>query len=122
MVAGLWVPPGLDWAMAPGPGRPGAGWSGLGTPLSWPREGRPTMTLKKLRHGALKGRDLARSEAFYGGVLGLVVTGRLPGRMVFFAVPGNTDSHDLCLWKVGPEAAPQAPAQVGLFHVAWQVD
>lgn len=80
------------------------------------------MTLKKLGHVVLKVRDLERSEAFYTGVLGLVVTGRLPGRMVFFAVPGNTDSHDLGLWKVGPEAAPQAPAQVGLFHVAWQVD
>ena len=26
------------------------------------------------------------------------------------------------LWKVGADAAPQAPKQVGLFHVAWQVE
>jgi len=77
------------------------------------------MALKKLGHVVLKVRDLERSEAFYTGVLGLAVTGRLPGRMVFFAVPGNTDSHDLGLWKVGPDAAPPAPQQVGLFHVAW---
>jgi catechol-2,3-dioxygenase len=42
--------------------------------------------------------------------------------MVFFAVPGNTDSHDLGLWKVGPDAAPASSKQVGLFHVAWQVE
>lgn len=59
---------------------------------------------------------------FYTEVLGLRVTGRLPGRMVFFSVPGNEDSHDLGLWKVGPDARPQESRQVGLFHVAWQVD
>jgi catechol-2,3-dioxygenase len=80
------------------------------------------MALKKLGHVVLKVRDLDRSEAFYTSVLGLAVTGRLPGRMVFFAVPGSTDSHDLGLWKVGPDAAPPSSKQVGLFHVAWQVE
>jgi catechol-2,3-dioxygenase len=80
------------------------------------------MVLKKLGHVVLKVRDLDRSEAFYTSVLGLVVTGRMPGRMVFFAVPGSPDSHDLGLWKVGPDAAPQVSKQVGLFHVAWQVE
>jgi len=80
------------------------------------------MALKKLGHVVLKVRDLERSEAFYTSVVGLQVTGRLPGRMVFFSVPGNQDSHDLALWKVGPEAAPAQARQVGLFHVAWQVD
>ena len=80
------------------------------------------MGLKKLGHVVLKVRDLDRSEAFYTSVLGLVVTGRMPGRMVFFAVPGSSDSHDLGLWKVGLDAAPPASRQVGLFHVAWQVE
>ncbi len=80
------------------------------------------MPLKKLGHVVLKVRDLVRSEAFYTGVVGLRVTGRLPGRMVFFSVPGNEDSHDLAVWKVGADAAGPQPTQVGLFHVAWQVD
>jgi catechol-2,3-dioxygenase len=80
------------------------------------------MALKKLGHVVLKVRDLDRSEAFYTSAVGLRVTGRLPGRMVFFGVPGNEDSHDLALWKVGPDAAPAEPKQVGLFHVAWQVE
>ena len=71
------------------------------------------MALKKLGHVVLKVRDLDRSEAFYTSVLGLAVTGRLPGRMVFFAVPGNGDSHDLGLWKVGPAAAPASSSRSG---------
>ena len=80
------------------------------------------MALKKLGHVVLKVRDLERSELFYTGIVGLRVTGRVPGRMVFFSVPGNEDSHDLALWKVGPDAAPAGAQQVGLFHVAWQVE
>ncbi len=80
------------------------------------------MALKKLGHVVLKVRDLDRSEAFYTGVVGLRVTGRLPGRMVFFSVPGNDDSHDLAIWKVGRDAALPEPNHVGLFHVAWQVE
>jgi catechol-2,3-dioxygenase len=80
------------------------------------------MPLKKLGHVVLKVRDLARAEAFYTSVVGLRVTGRLPGRMVFFGVPGNEASHDLGVWQVGPDALPPDPKQVGLFHVAWQVE
>ena len=80
------------------------------------------MPLKKLGHVVLKVRDLERSEAFYTDVVGLRVTGRMPGRMVFFTVPGNDDSHDLALWNVGAAAAPPEKNQVGLFHVAWQVE
>ena len=80
------------------------------------------MPLKKLGHVVLKVRDLNRSETFYTDVVGLRVTGRLPGRMVFFSVPGNDDSHDLALWRVGADAAPPEARQVGLFHVAWQVE
>src|SRR5262245_15265387 len=84
--------------------------------------GEAIMALKKLGHVVLKVRDLDRSEAFYTDVVGLTVVGRLPGRMVFFTVTGNEDSHDFAVWKVGPDAASPAPRQVGLFHVAWQVE
>ncbi len=35
---------------------------------------------------ALYARDLAAAEAFYGGLLGLELLGKLPGRHVFFRV------------------------------------
>lgn len=81
-----------------------------------------TLAPRKLGHVVLKVRDLERAEAFYAGVLGLSVTGRLPGRMVFFAAPGNPDSHDLAVYRVGADAAPQGREQVGLFHLAYQVE
>ena len=80
------------------------------------------MPLKKLGHVVLKVRDLDRAERFYTDVVGLRVTGRLPGKMVFFSVRGNDDSHDLAVWKVGADARPPEAKQVGLFHVAWQVE
>ncbi len=80
------------------------------------------MALKRLGHVVLKVRDLARSEAFYTDVVGLAVTGRLPGRMVFFVVPGSPASHDFAIWQVGADAPGPPRSAVGLFHVAWQVD
>jgi len=81
-----------------------------------------TIAPQRLGHVVLKVRDLDRAEAFYAGVLGLTVTGRLPGRMVFFAAPGNPGSHDLAVYRVGPDAAPQGRDEVGLFHLAYQVE
>jgi catechol-2,3-dioxygenase len=119
MVAGF---PALGFPIeGPGPGMQGS-LERSGDSAIMAARGEAAMGLKKLGHVVLKVRDLDRSEAFYTGVLGLVVTGRMPGRMVFFAVPGSSDSHDLGLWKVGPDAAAQASRQVGLFHVAWQVE
>jgi len=119
MVAGF---PALGFLIeGPGPGMQGS-LERSGDSAIMAARGEAAMGLKKLGHVVLKVRDLDRSEAFYTGVLGLVVTGRMPGRMVFFAVPGSSDSHDLGLWKVGPDAAAQASRQVGLFHVAWQVE
>jgi catechol-2,3-dioxygenase len=80
------------------------------------------MGLKKRGHVVLKVRDPERAEVVYSQVLGLADTGRLPGRMVFFRVPGHEDSHDLRVWKVAAEARPPEATQVGLFHVAWQVE
>ena len=39
-----------------------------------------------------------------------------------YAYVTNEDSHDMALFRVGPEAGRPARDQVGLFHVAWQVD
>jgi hypothetical protein len=44
------------------------------------------MALKKLGHVVLKVPDLDR-RAFCTSVLGVVVTGRMPGQMVLFTVP-----------------------------------
>jgi len=49
----------------------------------------------KLGHIVPRVRDLERSKRFYNEVLGLRLTGEIPGVMAFFSTQGNTDSHDL---------------------------
>jgi catechol 2,3-dioxygenase-like lactoylglutathione lyase family enzyme len=43
-----------------------------------------SMKIDCVGHVALNVRDLSRSEAFYAGVLGLPVSGRMGDDMVFF--------------------------------------
>lgn len=78
------------------------------------------MKPKKLGHVVLRVRDLERSEPFYADVLGLRVTGRIPGRMLFLSA--GEDSHDLALLQVGAAAPGPDPSRVGLYHFAYQVD
>ena len=74
----------------------------------------------KLGHVVLRVRDLARSEAFYTKVLGLKVTGRIPGMMLFMAA--GDDSHDLALVQVGNDAPGPEANRVGMYHLAYQVE
>ena len=75
----------------------------------------------KLGHIVLRVRDLERSERFYTEVLGLRKKGELPGIMAFFTTESNSDSHDLALMQVGPDAPDPNPRGVGLYHFAYQV-
>ena len=74
----------------------------------------------KLGHLVLRVRDLDRTERFYTEVLGLSVTGKVPGRMVFFSA--STDSsHELAATAVGADAPGPEATRVGLYHFAWQM-
>jgi catechol-2,3-dioxygenase len=75
----------------------------------------------KLSHIVLRVRDLARSERFYVDVLGLKKNGEIPGLMAFFTTQDNSDSHDLALMQLGPDAPDSNPSAVGLYHFAYQV-
>ena len=76
---------------------------------------------KKLGHLVLRVRDLERSEAFYTEVLGLEVTTRIPGVMVFMRAAGDS-SHELALMSVGAGAPGPDATRVGLYHFAWLMD
>jgi catechol 2,3-dioxygenase len=76
--------------------------------------------IAKLGHVVLKVQDLARSVAFYAGVLGFRVSDVYPetmmkGGMVFLRC--NTDHH--CLALVGGAAAPASTRD--LHHLAFEV-
>ncbi|HWA60895.1 MAG TPA: VOC family protein [Caulobacteraceae bacterium] len=77
------------------------------------------MKIKALGHVVLKVADRSRSEAFYGGVLGLPVVARFEDgpKMAFFSLG---DHHNFAVMEVGPGAA-SAANQPGLHHVAFKI-
>jgi catechol-2,3-dioxygenase len=76
---------------------------------------------KKVGHVVLKARDLGQIEKFYSEVLGFEVVMRLKQpRGVFFTL--GEQHHDLAVLEVPPEADEPKADQVGLHHVALQVE
>ena len=85
------------------------------------------MGITRLNHAVLYVRDLARSLAFYEGVLGFRRVDMTPDGFTgaaFLQAPDSTNDHDLGLFAVGAEAAPSRAGRgsVGLYHLAWEVD
>ena len=81
------------------------------------------MAITRLNHAVLYVRDAERSAAFYTDVLGFRRVMSMPGA-VFMQAPDSTNDHDLGLFSIG-EAAGATTAgrsQVGLYHLAWEVD
>jgi catechol-2,3-dioxygenase len=79
------------------------------------------MRPKKVGHVVLKAKDLAQVEKFYTEVLGFEVVNRLKHpRGVFFSL--GEQHHDLAVFEVPPEADDPKDNQVGLHHVALQVE
>lgn len=76
---------------------------------------------KKVGHVVLKARDLDQIEQFYTQVMGFEVVTRLTQpRGVFFSL--GEQHHDLAVLEVPPEADEPKDNQVGLHHVALQVE
>lgn len=80
------------------------------------------MKVQSLGHVVLTVSDLARSEAFYGGVLGFPVVARGDfegGRMIFFSFG---DHHDFAIMQPKrPAKGETRPAAPGLNHVAFKI-
>lgn len=76
---------------------------------------------KKVGHVVLKARDIAAEEKFYTDVLGFQVVMRLKQpRGVFFSL--GEQHHDLAVLEVPSGADDPKMDQVGLHHVALQVE
>jgi catechol-2,3-dioxygenase len=72
-------------------------------------------------------RDAEASARFYMDVLGFRPTGTGPSDFkgaAFLQAPGSTNDHDIGLFTIGSAAAPSTAgrSQVGLYHLAWEVD
>ena len=77
------------------------------------------MKVKSLGHVVLRVTDLARSEDFYTGVLGIPVCARYAqdGIKATFYTLGN--HHDLAIMEVTGEGSSDGDQAVGLDHVAF---
>jgi catechol 2,3-dioxygenase-like lactoylglutathione lyase family enzyme len=85
------------------------------------------MGVTRLNHAVLYVGDLERSVAFYRDVLGFRLIPMTPDGFrgaAFLQAPDSTNDHDLGLFEVGPDARPSAAGrgEVGLYHLAWEVD
>lgn len=79
--------------------------------------------IRRLNHAVLFVSDLERSLTFYTDVLGFEELSREP-RMnaAFLRTAESTNHHDLGLFGLGAGVAPRQRHQVGLYHLAWQVN
>ena len=76
---------------------------------------------KKVGHVVLKARNIDQVEQFYTQIMGFEVVHRLAQpRGVFFSL--GEQHHDLAVLEVPPEADDPKDKQVGLHHVALQVE
>lgn len=84
------------------------------------------MPITRLNHAVLYVRNVERSVAFYTDVLGFRRLSLAEGMRgaAFLQAPGSTNDHDIGLFEIG-EAAGSSTAgrsQVGLYHLAWEID
>ena len=82
------------------------------------------MPVNRLNHAVLYVRDAEATASFYEDTLAFE---RLPMGFpgaVFMRAPGSTNDHDLGLFSIGESAGASGAGrvEVGLYHLAWEVD
>jgi catechol-2,3-dioxygenase len=85
------------------------------------------MPVTRLNHAVMYVSDIRRSVAFYQDVMGFEPINMLPSGFngaAFLRASGSTNDHDLGLFEIGSAAGPSRAGhgQVGLYHLAWEVD
>lgn len=77
----------------------------------------------RLNHAVLFVSDLRRAVDFYSEVMGFEVAIEEPrANAAFLRLPRSGNHHDLGLFGLGAQAAPKTAGQIGLYHLAWQMD
>lgn len=82
------------------------------------------MPVQRLNHAVLYVRDVEASVHFYHKALGFTTVTMMPGQAAFLRAAGSRNDHDLGLFQIGSGAQPSAAgrSEVGLYHLAWEVD
>jgi catechol-2,3-dioxygenase len=77
----------------------------------------------RLNHAVLFVTDLERSVRFYTDAFGMEVIARESrANAAFLRLPRGGNHHDLGLFGVGAGGGTRRRGEVGLYHLAWQVD
>jgi catechol-2,3-dioxygenase len=77
----------------------------------------------RLSHAVLFVSDLDRSIEFYTSIFGIDVIAREPrATAAFLRLPKSGNHHDLGLFGVGTPSVPRRRGELGLYHLAWQLD
>ncbi len=81
------------------------------------------MGIRRLNHAVLFVTNLQRAMDFYVDVLGFeVLSVEVRMNAAFLRTAESDNHHDLGLFGLGDRAVPKQRGQVGLYHLAWQVD
>jgi catechol-2,3-dioxygenase len=82
------------------------------------------MPVTRMNHAVLYVRELKRTVAFYKDVLDFRVKFEIPGQAAFLQAPASQNDHDIAFFQIGSDARPSLAGrgEVGLYHVAWEVD
>lgn len=85
------------------------------------------MPVTRLNHAVIYVSDARRSVAFYCDVMGFEPVSMTPagfGGAAFLRARGSTNDHDLGLFEIGTSsrASQAGHGEVGLYHLAWEVD
>lgn len=79
--------------------------------------------IARLNHAVLFVRDAQAAFSFYRDVLGFTLVEAMGEQAVFLRAGGSENHHDLGLFGIGAGApGPGGGRQVGLYHLAWEVD
>jgi catechol-2,3-dioxygenase len=81
------------------------------------------MAVTRLNHAVLFVRDLDAAADFYAKAFGFAEVDRPSGmRAAFLRAGGGENHHDLGLFEVGADAPRPPRGNVGLYHLAWEVE
>ncbi|MGW0816417.1 VOC family protein [Streptomyces viridiviolaceus] len=80
------------------------------------------MPIHRLNHAVLFVSDLERSTDFYRDVLGFRPLPRAFPSAVFLQAAGSANDHDLGLFECPRPGPGPRTGQIGLYHLAWEVE
>ena len=78
--------------------------------------------IKRTGHLVLRVKDLERSKRFFTEILGLPLVGDNGKGMLFFSTDVNENHHMLAIRQAKDAAALPDPEQVGMEHVAYELN